>query len=341
MSAARENGGGAPVILLYHQVGTPATDPFHQFVSTENFAGHMQVVARRRPVSLLNLVAEVRDGTLREDGVAVTFDDGYVSNLRVAKPLLEREQVPATVFVTSGATGGDREFWWNDLALALSRAPASARPLALAAGRREREWNMAMAERPERLFEIWAWIRSHPPGEIARLIAAVLEWAGLDAGGQPSEDSRCMTVEELRELVDGGLVDVGAHTRTHPMLAACSVAEQRDEIAGSRADLERWLARPVTTFAYPFGGRVVEYRAAAVGAVRAGGFEAAVAVREEPVTARSPRLELPRHAVPDLPPDAFERWLAERMDRPPPARRLIDAPPVRLLRELRAPRDRL
>ena len=335
------SAGGAPVILLYHQVGTAHDDPFNQFVGAENFAGHMAVLARRRPVRLVDLANDVRSRTLSAGSVAVTFDDGYLSNLRVAKPVLEREGVPATVFVTTGATGGARDFWWNELHSALVRVPASAPALRLAAGGNRREWTLREGDRPGLLFEIWAWIRAQGPGHVGPLMASVAAWAGVEAAGPPPEDHRCMSVEELKMLVEGEIMDIGAHTRTHPMLSACSPAELRNEISGSRADLEEWLGRPVTTFAYPFGLRVVEYRAAAVRAVHAAGFEAAVAVEPRPVSVRSPIFELPRYAVPDLAPDDFERWLAERMDGPAPPRRAIDRRVVRALRERRPVRDRL
>ena len=49
----------------------------------------------------------------------MTFDDGYADNLYAAKPLLEAADVPATVFIVSGAIGQAREFWWDELARTL------------------------------------------------------------------------------------------------------------------------------------------------------------------------------------------------------------------------------
>jgi peptidoglycan/xylan/chitin deacetylase (PgdA/CDA1 family) len=59
--------------------------------------------------------------------------------------------------------------------------------------------------------------------------------------------------DELRALAAGGLVSVGAHTRTHPSLPQLDDARARHEIVDGRAELEARLGRPVMTFAYPAG----------------------------------------------------------------------------------------
>jgi peptidoglycan/xylan/chitin deacetylase (PgdA/CDA1 family) len=64
---------------------------------------------------------------------------------------------------------------------------------------------------------------------------------------------RLLTWSELREISHGGLVAIGAHTRTHPALPKLPDEEAWKEIAGSRADAEAHLGRPVTSFCYPAG----------------------------------------------------------------------------------------
>ena len=47
--------------------------------------------------------------------------------------------------------------------------------------------------------------------------------------------------------------EVGSHTRSHPDLAAASPAALEEELAGSRAELEQRLGRPVVHLSAPYG----------------------------------------------------------------------------------------
>jgi peptidoglycan/xylan/chitin deacetylase (PgdA/CDA1 family) len=104
-------------------------------------------------------------------------------------------------------------------------------------------------------------------------------------------------------------VAIGAHTRTHRGLAYASPEDQRAEIATSRDDLERWLGRPPTSFAYPFGVPGADLDAVTMRIVRETGFSCAVVNAPGAVGPKSDRFALPRAAVPDLDGDAFARWL--------------------------------
>ena len=72
-------------------------------ISPEKFERHLQWLARWRRV--VSLEETLLDSTQRS--VAITFDDGYQDNLTVALPLLEKYQLPMTLFVTAGFVGRD------------------------------------------------------------------------------------------------------------------------------------------------------------------------------------------------------------------------------------------
>jgi GT2 family glycosyltransferase/peptidoglycan/xylan/chitin deacetylase (PgdA/CDA1 family) len=76
-----------------------------------------------------------------------------------------------------------------------------------------------------------------------------------------------MRWSELQTLLSQGM-RVGAHTRTHPMLTALPPEAARDEIDGSRSDLETRLGVAVEVFAYPYA----KFDAATQGLAEAAGF---------------------------------------------------------------------
>jgi peptidoglycan/xylan/chitin deacetylase (PgdA/CDA1 family) len=86
-----------------------------------------------------------------------------------------------------------------------------------------------------------------------------------------SAGARLMTEPELRDLVAAG-IELGAHTVTHPDLSTLGREECLREMVESRRTLERVTGAEIRTFAYPF----CKYGEAAVEAVRAAGFAAAV-----------------------------------------------------------------
>jgi peptidoglycan/xylan/chitin deacetylase (PgdA/CDA1 family) len=81
-----------------------------------------------------------------------------------------------------------------------------------------------------------------------------------------------MTTAQLETAAASGVFTYGSHTATHPMLSELDHDAATEEIAESKADLERRLGVDITTFCYPAGnftGETVEI-------VSAAGYEAAV-----------------------------------------------------------------
>jgi peptidoglycan/xylan/chitin deacetylase (PgdA/CDA1 family) len=74
------------------------------------------------------------------------------------------------------------------------------------------------------------------------------DWATVpDLRGRP-----LLSWEQICEMSQNG-IQFGAHSRTHPNLVELSTEQMREEIAGSKTDLENVLQQPIVAFAYPFG----------------------------------------------------------------------------------------
>lgn len=314
------------MILLYHRVATLDRDPQLLSVTPAHFDQHLEVIRRHfAPISLPQLVTHLGGDHFPHRGVAVTFDDGYADNLHHAKPLLEKHRVPATVFVAAGAVGKPQEFWWDDLdRILLEPGPLPDRLVltiqgtrhawslgAAAAGGaalREPKWDVSMPASPTARHALYrdlcARIRPLPPDVRQEVVRCVREWAGASETGRT--DRLALTPAELRDLAAGGLVDIGAHTMTHPVLSRISPADQQSEIRCGKEALEGWLGRPVTSFAYPYGTRV-DYTRDTVAYVQAAGLACACSNYDGVVWRGSDRFRLPRFIVRDWTGEEFER----------------------------------
>jgi peptidoglycan/xylan/chitin deacetylase (PgdA/CDA1 family) len=92
-------------VLVYHTISSPASAlPGDIDISPEKFERQLRWLSRWHRVVTL-------DKTLEKDpharGVAITFDDGFRDNLTVALPLLEKFNLPITLFVAAGFVGQD------------------------------------------------------------------------------------------------------------------------------------------------------------------------------------------------------------------------------------------
>ena len=63
-----------------------------------------------------------------------------------------------------------------------------------------------------------------------------------------------LTPKQLESIAEAGVI-IGSHAWTHRPMGRLPPAEVEEEAARSREVLERFLGRPVTSFAYPFGTR--------------------------------------------------------------------------------------
>ena len=316
-------------MLMYHRVVDLGPSANGLCVTPQHFAQHLQVLRKLgRPMHLDQLVRSLQYGTLPHRGVAITFDDGYADNFLNAKPLLETHDVPATVFVTAGNVGTDREFWWDDLERILLQPGTLPEVLRLRVQGRAREWHLNEAvsySEPEcqqdrlwrieqakfpsrrgspsarfRLFDaLFGLVYALPAPEKRAVLDALCEWAGREKQGRSTH--RSLSSEELVHLASNELVAIGAHTEGHVALGALPVSIQQDEILRSKVFLEDVLGRRVVGLSYPHGS----YNAQTVAATKKLGLAYACTTDEGTVWRRTDPFRLPRLYVPDEDADAF------------------------------------
>lgn len=272
-------------ILIYHRV-LPQPDPMRPDEPTvEVFDWQMRVLRHAfNPLSLMEAVEALAAGTLPERAVCVTFDDGYADNETCALPILQKYQIPASVFVSTGFLNGGRMF--NDSVIEAVRGFTSdsldLRDLGLEV--------YPLVDWPARLRcaeQILHAIKHLEPHERSAVVAQITR----DSTALPED--LMMTDAQVRNLADNG-VYIGAHTVNHPILASTAAVQARAEIAQSKQQLEELLQRPVQAFAYPNGKPGADYRPEHRDMVGELGFDTALATHWGAAVAASDPLQLPR-----------------------------------------------
>jgi peptidoglycan/xylan/chitin deacetylase (PgdA/CDA1 family) len=254
------------VVLCYHGLRPRRVDdgrvPFANLhVIAEWFDAQCRMIVETcHPIDLDTFrLARSGVGSLPDRPIVITFDDGYRSVFELARPILLKHKLPATVFVCTEPVRQQRLFWFDAVARARGEgAVAEARAL------------------PE---EGWR--------GIADACAAP---AAVDDPLAP------MTVDHVRQLADEGFA-IGAHTASHAPLNTGSPDAQRHEMEACRDVLASWTQRRVDAFAYPWGAPHVDYSSDTVATAEALGFTAAFTTRADFARPAEPALERSRFVV--------------------------------------------
>jgi peptidoglycan/xylan/chitin deacetylase (PgdA/CDA1 family) len=313
------------VILIYHRVASVERDPWGLCVTPENFAEQLTVLKQyTHPISLQELVQAHREGNLPHRAVAITFDDGYVDNLIYAKPILEKYNIPATFFITTGNLGQEKEFWWDELEQVLLTPKPLPLKLSLEIKGEIYHWELEeynnskldsnikawQAKKGARLFlyySLWQKLQPLLAKNRDRILQKIYTWAEITPQTRPYY--RPLQPQELPFLATKNLIEIGAHTLNHPFLSNLILESQREEIKTSKKYLEVILKSPVTSFSYPFG----KYTLDTVSLVKTMGFICACTTKPETVWYKSDSFQLPRFHVDNLTVKQFakqlKRWL--------------------------------
>jgi len=240
-------------------------------------------------VPLADLLANPR-GFRGRAKVAITFDDGWEDNYRIAFPHLLKYQMPATIFACTGLLDTHGLLPEERFARLWTQCAAHSTLGTLVADLRH--WGLGRRKhhpaRPQKRY----WFQ-----EIKRmpLVGRLLLLDHFEQRYQipPVTARRFLSWEEVRVMMRTGLIGMGSHTCRHATLPAESDRDVRLELETSREILLTHTGTAPDVLSYPNGmysRRVLEL-------VRAAGFRAAFTARPGLVGAGSKPLCIPRIAV--------------------------------------------
>ncbi len=273
-------------VFLFHKIPLVSDPLVPQDVSLQEFEYLLDtVLSQFRIISLEDGVRGLTAGKLPPRAACITFDDGYADWLPGMAPALERRDMHATLFITTGQFDG-RPLWHERIAAAVRALPGPEVDLQFAAippiDVSSVPARQAAVARLERLLKY--------------LTLDLREELLLRMEAQARvkiDDVACMSVQALRELDRRGFT-IGAHTHDHPILDYCNHQQAVQEIGGVREVLEGMIDSPVRIFAYPNGRPYVDFSSHHVAIVKQAGYASAVTTQWGAAEVGSSVYQIPR-----------------------------------------------
>jgi peptidoglycan/xylan/chitin deacetylase (PgdA/CDA1 family) len=278
------------VVLMYHRV-LSETERQRSFshpgiiVRRDTFA--LQMAYLRENFTVVNLDAfleTLHSGAPFTSGSClITFDDGWQDNYRNALPILQKEELPATIFLPVAFIGTTKLFWREQACAALFAAARETSGGGAKLLARLGLEQLAGRSEADTIAAIHDYLNGLKAFSIQRRDAVLAE---IDAYAQtlpPDEDAvdRFIDWDQVRLMRDSG-ISFGSHGYHHHLLTQLDYPLVAEEVRSSREAIEAELDGEVRTLSYPNGNydrRITElvaeagYRAAFTvtsGAVAAG-----------------------------------------------------------------------
>lgn len=234
-------------ILCYHRVGTEGI-PIYSRLHPKKFEAQMRYLqGRYRLVSLKQLCQELLDARPVPPTLAITFDDGYRDLYSFAFPVLQKYQIPATVYLIANCVETGEAPWYDRIFSSFQAIKSEQIELDLDC-RRSFVLSSFQA-RAAAAWEIVCYLRTIPD-EQRRVWCSELEKRYPPETGELFK--RMLNWEQIRAMHRAG-IDFGAHTMTHPVVSRLKDTDFERELRISKQMLESGLQAPIDDFAYPFG----------------------------------------------------------------------------------------
>jgi peptidoglycan/xylan/chitin deacetylase (PgdA/CDA1 family) len=180
--------------------------------------------------------------------VCFTFDDGYRDNITRALPVFERYGKPFTIYITTCFLTRTMKYWWGGLMEVIKANDC----IELEFHDGIRRFDTCHFANKVIAYQIIS--RAVTTGLVPEAaLYDLLKKYNVDI--EDVLDQLAMTESELRVLARMPLVEIGAHTDSHPHLQQLDAEQVRQEMLTNKKYLEMLTERDVHHFAYPYGGR--------------------------------------------------------------------------------------
>ncbi len=233
------------VFLNYHRVISDqefqnSNRPSNDLVVSKKIFNH-QIEYLKKNFNVISINDILQKNEIKQK-VVITFDDGYFDNLKNALPILEKYDCPAIIYIATSFLDDKKIPWWLKL------------------------WKIILSQENisfnNKLFEIK---EKKDKKNCYKLLCKnfILSTKNqqdifldeLTHNNKINEinEKEFLSSQNLKNLGDNNLIEIGCHTHTHPNLKILKKEEIHDEIIYSKNILENIIKKKVKHFSIPYG----------------------------------------------------------------------------------------
>lgn len=185
------------------------------------------------------------DQAVATSKIGLSFDDGFKDFADHALPAIERIGKRVVLFVTTEFLGQVRTPYEYVVGELLASTPVPELPPIV------RDDQHSVSNSGQIYKRVVSKLKLMEPQDRDHVVNELCTLNGRERASIPSPDM--LTWDDLARLGRHPLVDIGAHTLSHPVLARSGWGRAWREMADSKRIIERRLSMRIAHFAYPYG----------------------------------------------------------------------------------------
>lgn len=245
------------VIFTLHRVlPEPAGDfaPNSILQVTPEFLDKAIKRVRRRGFEIVSLdeaVARIQSNKRQKPFAVFTFDDGYKDNLQYALPVLQANQCPFTLFITTSFIDGGGEIWWQALEDVIQQQKAIACDVGQGLDYIDTE---TVAQKHAAFKMLYSYCRKVNEDKRVEFIKDLTAKYNVDLHAHCRD--LAMTWDELDQMAKDPLCSIGVHTVRHYELSKLPKDQALAELRDSKKVLQTHYGFTHAHFAFPIGSKV-------------------------------------------------------------------------------------
>lgn len=259
-----------PRILMYHRFSNEIE---HGKVCKDTF--EQQIIELKDNFNIMPLTyissRLSENKSIPDNTIIITIDDGYSDFYHYAYPVLLKYDVPATIYITTDFIDGRIWLWPDKISHILKQTECDH----IYVDKLNYKFPLAgETDRNNAWQNLITYCNNLTQDDRSNFIDQIAHELDITVDNYPPSEFAAMNWTMTKEIANNG-IDIGAHTKSHPILSREDKDKVDEEISGCKSKIESVIHKPVDNFCYP-NGLAMDYTEQVKNIVIKSGYKSAV-----------------------------------------------------------------